>query len=523
MNQFGPGEPGANEPMQSLNPRAGASAAGREVELKLAFGSDTARRMADRELGEAPARMVETIYFDTPKHRLRAAGCSLRLRRDGDRWLQTVKSGDGVERYEHERELAGDQLDLAMLAGTPIAGVIGDGRDLAPLFLTRVSRRTVERQTARSRVELSLDVGELVVRDHAWPILELELELKSGRRDALFAQARRLAKRAAFTPAFESKAERGYALAGGVLGRPAKFEPRPLHGDMSAAQAFQALAQGCLRQLAINAALIAGEARIEAVHQARVALRRLRVAMGLFAPLLAGGPAIAVERELVWLTVELADARNLDVFINDTFLPAAEDLADRFASVGLEQALLAAQEVAYARATAAVGSARFRLLLLDAAAWIDGVGSGRAAPGAAAPLRRFASDALDQRRRVLRRRVRGLDWSDPIAGHKLRIQAKKMRYASEFFSDLARGGDERCYDAFIAGLERVQSKLGRLNDISVGEQTVLKALEGMAEGPPTPVSYVAGLIIGKSQGQAPRLIKSAKRRCRDLLKCKVWW
>ena len=47
-------------------------------------------------VGEPVTRTLRSIYFDTPDHRLRALGISLRLRSDGESWLQTVKSGTAV-------------------------------------------------------------------------------------------------------------------------------------------------------------------------------------------------------------------------------------------------------------------------------------------------------------------------------------------------------------------------------------------------------------------------------------------
>ncbi|HEY2483094.1 MAG TPA: CYTH domain-containing protein, partial [Caulobacteraceae bacterium] len=219
-----------------------ATASQREVELKLAIASDSARRAADREVARAPARSVETIYYDTPRRRLHSAGYSLRLRRDGEKWSQSIKSaGADLDRFEQDRSLRGGLPDFSLLEGTPIAALVGSPDRLAPVFLTRVQRRTRRRTAEGGRLEVSLDEGEVIARDRSWPILELELELKGGGREALFDHGRRLAEGEAFVPAFMSKAERGFALVDGVLGEPVKFGAHPLDGDMPASAAFRAL------------------------------------------------------------------------------------------------------------------------------------------------------------------------------------------------------------------------------------------------------------------------------------------
>ncbi len=294
-----------------------------EVELKLSIGSDSARDAADREVGAAPARSVETIYYDTPRRSLQLAGYSLRLRRDGERWSQSVKAAGGFSRFEQEQPLRGGLPDFSLLDGTPLASLIGVDGAPAPVFVTRVQRRSRKRDLDNSHIEMSFDEGEVIAHDRSWPILELELELKGGEPRALFDAGRRLAEDNAFVPDFMSKAERGFALADGMLGEPVRFGSYPLDPHLSAVEGFQVLARRCLRQLSLNAELIAGGAQLEATHQARTALRRLRVAIRLFEKFLDPTKAGKVKDEApAGLTGELGPARNLDVTIRGD-LPAS--------------------------------------------------------------------------------------------------------------------------------------------------------------------------------------------------------
>jgi inorganic triphosphatase YgiF len=406
---------------------------------------------------------------------------------------------------------------------------VGPGDGLSPVFVTRVQRRSRRRVADGARIEFSLDEGEVIARDRSWPILELELELRAGAPQALFDHGRRLAEDDAFTPAFMSKAERGFALVDGILGAPVKFGAHPLDEAATAAAAFQTLARRCLRQLSLNAELLAsGGARLEALHQARTSLRRLRVAIGLFASELAKARSDALKAELKWLAGELADARNLDVLVLETFQPMAESLTDRGAAAAFGHALLTAQERAHERAGAALGSPRFRLMLLEATRWIEGCaepGPALASPLAEMPAAEFAALALSGRRRALARRVESLDWEDPFARHKVRIAAKKMRYAAEFFVGLGPKSRSDRYRPFVDALAKMQSKLGRLNDLSVAEPMIFHALDNSPEtrGRPERVGYVAGMVMGRSLAKTEKLSKSARRASHAFLGVQTWW
>ena len=500
---------------------AAASPANQEVELKLAIGSPSARSVADRELGRAPERSLETIYFDTPRRRLHAAGYSLRLRRDGETWSQSIKGGGPITRYEKEHALLGGLPDFSLLEGTPIAGLIGGGERLAPVFLTRVKRRSRRRVADGGRIELCLDEGVVIARDRTWPIHELELELKAGDQGILFDEGRRLASGEAFIPAFMSKAERGYALADGLLGEAVRFGERPLDPDTPALAAFQQVARRCLRQLSLNAEVMAVTPRGEPLHLARTGARRLRVALLVFRPLLDDERVAHFRDEVGWLMSELADARNLDVFMTETFEPGKSLIADRTAIRKVEQRFASARVVAEARANAALASPRFRLLLLDAARWVEGLEPTESEGDAA----HFAAEALAERRRAFRGRLEALDWRYPRARHKLRIDAKKMRYSSEFFIDLGPKSRVNAYRPFIKKLARVQEQLGLLSDLAVIEPMLAEILSDPRHGPAATVDegYAAGLLLGGPLARRRKRIKRARRASQEFVDAPVWW
>ncbi|MBV9079391.1 MAG: CYTH domain-containing protein, partial [Methylobacteriaceae bacterium] len=106
----------------------------REIELKLAFDPAQARALRDRgirRLGAEPggATHLAATYFDTGSQALRKRGLSLRVRREGNRHIQTLKAEDGAgaglfDRAEWEWEVAGSSPDLDRLADTPFAKLV---------------------------------------------------------------------------------------------------------------------------------------------------------------------------------------------------------------------------------------------------------------------------------------------------------------------------------------------------------------------------------------------------------------
>ena len=113
-----------------------------EIEFKLRLPPDAvAALLADRSLAgvKSTRKRLDNIYFDTPAFELAQAKTSLRLRKDGRHWLQTVKSGGSASAGLHQRQelefpVARQALDWAPLAGTPFA------TQLAPFQSTVVTQ-----------------------------------------------------------------------------------------------------------------------------------------------------------------------------------------------------------------------------------------------------------------------------------------------------------------------------------------------------------------------------------------------
>jgi inorganic triphosphatase YgiF len=382
------------------------------------------------------------------------------------------------DRPEWEEEVGSAEPDLDLAARTPLGEHLGKKtrKRLKPWIRSEMSRTTWNVDADGSAVEVVLDEGSVTGGKASERIAELELELKGGEPAHLIAFARRLAESAPLRLGVLTKAERGYALADGASGRVVKAERIELSPEANAAEAFAAIAASCLRQFRLNETIVISTQDPSALHQARVAMRRLRSAFTLFRPIIGDQEFLTLREEVRWFTNQLGDARNLDVILKR--IPAAKDADSSQAE--LRRTLEAARERAYAAVLDALASPRLRRLMLDLVGWIE-VGEWREAELAQRPIGEFGRAQLDRRWRKVKKGGKNLATLEVEALHRLRIEVKKLRYAVEFLaaletrkSALAQQGE------FSAALEDMQEHLGELNDVETAHGLLESLLNGQA-------------------------------------------
>ncbi|NBA97221.1 inorganic triphosphatase [Pseudomonas sp. R5(2019)] len=201
----------------------------KETEIKLRVSRETLAALRDHPLLKKRNKSgwerseLFNQYFDTPDRELATAKVALRLRRDGDAIIQTLKArGQSVaglsERIEHEWHLPKAKLDLKKLDGEcwPAQLADLDKKTIKPAFTTDFVRERAEiawgRGKAKVVIEAALDLGEVVAGKQREEICELELELREGEAGALLELAAELAATLPLMPCDISKAERGYRL-----------------------------------------------------------------------------------------------------------------------------------------------------------------------------------------------------------------------------------------------------------------------------------------------------------------------
>src|SRR3954454_13138898 len=264
----------------------------KEIEIKLELSPATLPRLKRIPLLRAPKgatrRSAEvSVYFDTDKHKLRKKGLMLRVRRIGNRYIQTIKATgkSGLcERDEWESGIASAEPDLDLARGTALEALVGRRlrRRLKPMFETRVARTVYPLSTSTGEIEFTVDRGTIAAGDRSAPLCEIELELKRGSQAELFNVARELIQAVPARLEFRSKSQRGYELLDDKGDAPLTAELVDLVAGISTRDGFKAIGRACWRQIVGNGpALLKGDP--EGVHQMRVGLRRLRAALSLFA------------------------------------------------------------------------------------------------------------------------------------------------------------------------------------------------------------------------------------------------
>ena len=490
-----------------------------EIELKLELTADAAQQLrtlplfADAEKIGAIATLDNT-YYDTPALALRDAGIGLRTRRKGSTWLQTVKceapsSGGLSARPEWEQPFDGSFSYAAIDDEKTRKRLEKHANAIEPVFTTRFKRETRRIVRGNASILLMLDEGEIIAGERHEPLCELELELEQGRASDLLTLAREFATLVPLLPSDASKAERGYRLQAGKEPRPLRAEPSPVRAEQSPIEAFRALAQSCLRQWQANAIGAAHSDDPEFVHQLRVALRRLRSLIKLFAPTL---PATFVQdwsEQLKEHANHFGDTRDLDVFEEELVKPIKPASGDE------ERALEHLHDVVSEARTRAREDARRNLspteqgqLLLDFNAALHELESNPLIDSANLTL--FARLQLDQLRKGVRRRYNKALSLVPERLHAMRISLKKLRYGLEFFAPLYA---DRTLDRYTRDLARAQTALGFINDLDVARGR----LAGWA-GKDLRLHFAHGLVCGWHGPRYHRL----SRRSLVMLKPLLW-
>ena len=500
-----------------------------ESELKITLDAPGLARLrrhpalAGMRRGPRSAETLVSVYYDTPDHALAAAGLSLRLRRTGRRWVQTVKrraggtaAGGFFSHRESERPAPGGRL---VLEGSDEDGALAEveaaaaGAPLSPVFETRV-RRTVEDLAAPGGdvVELALDEGEIRAGDGRVPIREAEIELKAGEVTALYVVARTLFDRGPVRLAALNKAARGYRLARGEAEpglAPRKAGSPPIEAGATVETVARDVLRDCLGQIADNMAVVAATAAEEGPHQLRVGLRRLRTALKVFGPSLGAAatvPLNAAARDLGRVVGRLRDA---DVLISEVVGPvAALGLDDAARGALLADLAATRNRVRSAVRAALAGPAAVGLVFdlgafVEARGWLAPADYGQTAR-LAAPVEAVAPALLERRWRRVRKAGRHIDRLDAHGLHELRKELKKLRYAVDMLGPL---WPETAVESYVRALKELQDGFGSLNDRSMAEA----ALAGSAAPAPRDpaaqraVGWVLGVLTTRAAGERQAL------------------
>ena len=475
-----------------------------EIELKLEIHADDVGLLLEHSLlNGCQARRQDqiTVYYDTPSDTLKEHGYTLRVRSVGDRFIQTVKpvseSAGLVERMELEWPVGSMDPDLKALEGSLLRPLLDSHKHakLVPTIRSEARRTSWTIDVGGSRIQLDLDQGKMTAGGRSQSFNELELELLSGERSSLIAAARAIGDWVPLRIGVLSKAERGSMLARGALKRVSKAAAVEINPSMTVSDAFEVMVHACLKHYRLNEPLVIRKRKAEALHQTRVAMRRLRSAFTLFKSAVADVEYQFLREELRWFTSQLGDARNLDVYL-ERDLPEAD-----------RDGLKVRREEAYDHVIAVMNSRRFRTLMLELVGW-TAFGPWRSGKQARKPVEDYAERRLDRLWHSIAHIGHHLAGLDEHTRHELRIQVKKMRYAIEFLRGLY-PNHRTTEKHFADAVEDLQESLGKLNDLATA-RTLTTAAAGQDEW-----------LIGEPEERIH--LRDAERAFRDLETIGPFW
>ena len=291
--------------------------------------------------------------------------------------------------------------------------------------------------------------------------------------------------------------------------------------DAAVAAALSTIVVDGVAGVQANAAAVAASADAEHLHQLRVGLRRLRSALALFKRF-AQAPA-HVRDELRGSARQLGQARDAEVLAQETLarVPVPVNLANEWAL--LRGAAAAAAATARQQAVDTLREPRHLRWQLALLGWVHSLADEdeslttgpmqvpSEAP-ARPPLEGMPGRELRRLRKGLINSGRHLRGPDAAARHRVRIAAKKLRYATEFFATLYQ---PKASTPFIRSMAALQDELGSLNDAEVATDL----LHRLAAGSPAlaaAAGYAQGWLAADASQRVRWLGKLWKRARRDL-------
>jgi triphosphatase len=449
-----------------------------ETELKLALAAEHINQLDNlprlQKAKQQPAIRLYNAYFDTPDLALLQAKIGLRVRHIGDRRVQTLKtasatSGGLHQRQEWEQEINGDSPDISKL---PLE-IIPELKSLQQVFVTDFTRRQWDIELDGAHIEMVLDQGTVSAASQQLPICEIELELKTGTVQQLYYLAQEILQFVPFKLENRSKAAFGYSLLKPLKLTYCKASPVALNIDLSAEQSFVIISRHSLELLQANYDAVLIAQNVEALHQMRVALRRLRSVFSLYSSLIELETEQWFEEEIKWLTKILGTARDLDVFaLNLTHINQVYP----FDYQNILLKLNAAQTQAYTQVKTALESARYTGFIIKLNLWLQS-GDWRSTVNKKQiailqqPVQSLTSQVLQKKYAKICKNGANLTQLPPAAQHQLRIMLKKLNYGCRFFAELY---PQHTTKPFMSALDELQDILGVLNDIRVRHELLKK-------------------------------------------------
>jgi len=298
--------------------------------------------------------------------------------------------------------------------------------------------------------------------------------------------------------------------------QPVKARETRIDRGMRPEDAFRAMLSDCLTQMTANAATLRAGRSVEGLHQLRVSLRRLEVALKAFGEEFRQDWLSDLRGRAKILASRLGPARDLDVFLTELLDAPAEE-GDREAFASLRTRMEDLRGRAWKQASDCVTGTDFALFAEDIAA----LSHSRLPMAHDRKLGRVARRLLDRQQRRAVKRGRKARSGEEGDLHRLRIALKKLRYTAEFLAPLYSKKKVRRY---VGKLRKLQEHLGALNDIAHVRTTMHMLLrDGDSRRAQPSERYAAGMVAGWYRARGPEIARKALKRWKRFRKVKPFW
>ncbi|MBF0358753.1 MAG: CHAD domain-containing protein [Magnetococcales bacterium] len=278
--------------------------------------------------------------------------------------------------------------------------------------------------------------------------------------------------------------------------KPLKKSSAAINANQTISEAFGVILRHNLEYMLSWADVAYAGDDIEGVHQVRVAFRRMRSALVLFRKAIPREITDPWGNEMRWIASELGPARDLDVFIDEGLNQMSGKIPLEAGEVKFKAIAVEHQAKAYERVRAMFDSERYKRFVSDFDAWLTNCGwfqedmPSTVRSKLNTSIRIYAAKVLNKR--VTKVLQTGEDKHNMTSEelHQLRIEGKKLRYATDFFSSLF---DASSMANFNTHLKSLQGLLGTMNDVSVMPGLVEGLLDGVDD---SDTNQYAGASIG---------------------------
>lgn len=484
-----------------------------EVELKFQIPASDQEKLYQLFLNKN-ARLISLYakYYDTPERHLAEKNISLRQRLEDDHWIQTLKapSDHSLQRFELETDLGkleNPSLDLEIYqshakAKQLLQKALGkQAKNLTVQYETVVQRLVHVIHFNRSKIEVSLDRGEIRHNDQSVSIYEIEFELKQGSIQDLIKFIHPWVQRYHLWLDVRSKAQRGDLLAQDLTIPPAQFaSPLKLNQQDSTDHVFKQIINNALQHLLPNASTIAAEQYdSEHVHQARVAMRRLRSAFRVFDDW-SDEVDPQWQEQLTSLFRQLGATRDRDA-LNEGLLPQLQQAGGPYIELPniTKENQIAVDE--------SLRSSDFVELILDLLQFFHRPSKKQKKSG----LKKDIAKKLQKlHHQICKDGEQFLDLDIP-SRHRTRKRVKRLRYCVEFVASLYPNKDVKRY---LKDLKPAQESLGQYNDLMVAEvmfQNIVKRKQK------------AWFAVGWIANEKKYILQQAKQHLDDYSKTDTFW